>query len=222
MNRAFSPLLKSLFVAMLAFSCVAHAAEENKPEPIAKVDPAKGEALYTNGDVVRNITACVSCHGAAGNSTITANPRLAGQHTAYIVKQLTDFRTAARNNPVMSPLAKALSDDDVKNIAAYLSTQAPKSGAARNAGTLELGRQIWRGGIASKNVPACAGCHSPNGAGIPAQYPRLAGQHQDYTVAELTNFRSGARTNSVQMTAIAERLSDKEIKAVADYIAGLK
>lgn len=221
MNRAFSPLLKSLFVAMLAFSCIAHAAEENKPEP-AKPDQAKGEALYTNGDASRNITACVSCHGAAGNSTITANPRLAGQHTAYIIKQLTEFRTPGRNNPIMSPLAKALTDDDIKNIAAYLNAQAPKSGAARNPDTLELGKHIWRGGIASKNVPACAGCHSPNGAGIPAQYPRLAGQHQDYTVAELTNFRSGARTNSVQMTTISERLSDKEIKAVADYIAGLK
>lgn len=222
MNRAFSPLLKSLFVAMLAFSSVAYAAEENKPAPVAKVDPAKGEALYTNGDAARNITACVSCHGAAGNSTITTNPRLAGQHTAYIIKQLTDFRSASRNNPIMSPLAKALSDEDVRNIAAYLNAQAPKPGAARNKDTLELGKHIWRGGIASKNVPACAGCHSPNGAGIPAQYPRLAGQHQDYTVTELTNFRAGARTNSPQMTTIAERLSDKEIKAVADYIAGLK
>ncbi len=222
MNRAFSPLLKSLFIAVLAVVSTAYAAAENKPEPIAKVDPAKGEALYTDGDAARNITACVSCHGAAGNSTITANPRLAGQHTAYLVKQLTDFRTASRNNPVMSSLAKALSDEDVKNIAAYLNGQVPKAGAAKNKDTLELGKHIWRGGIASKNVPACAGCHSPNGVGIPAQYPRLAGQHQDYTVTELTNFRSGARSNSPQMTTIAERLSDKEIKAVADYIAGLK
>jgi cytochrome c553 len=222
MNRAFSPLLKSLFIAVLAVSSTAFAAEEKKPEPVAKVDPAKGETLYTNGDAARNITACVSCHGAAGNSTITANPRLAGQHTAYIVKQLTDFRSPGRNNPIMSPLAKALSDEDVKNIAAYLNAQAPKPGAAKSKDTLELGKQIWRGGIASKNVPACAGCHSPNGAGIPAQYPRLAGQHQDYTVTELTAFRGGTRSNSPQMTTIADRLSDKEIKAVADYIAGLK
>jgi len=221
MNRAFSPLLKSIFVALLAVSAVAHAADE-KAAVAVKADPAKGEALYTNGDAARNITACVSCHGAAGNSTISANPKLAGQHAAYLVKELTNFRTAERNNPIMSPLAKALSDDDLKNLAAYLSAQAPKPGAAKNKDTLELGKHIYRGGIASKNVPACAGCHSPNGAGIPAQYPRLAGQHQDYTAAELTNFRSGARTNSPQMTTIAERLSDKEIKAVADYIAGLK
>lgn len=220
MNRAFSPLLHTVFVALLAVSSLASAAEEQKA--VAKVDPAKGEALYTNGDNARNIVACVSCHGAAGNSTITQNPRLAGQHEAYIAKQLMNFRAPERNNPVMSPLAKALSDDDIRNVAAYLSAQSPKPGAAKNKDTIDLGKKIWRGGIAAKNVPACAGCHSPNGAGIPAQYPRLAGQHQDYTVAQLTNFRGGARSNSPQMTAIAERLSDKEIKAVADYIAGLK
>ncbi|MFJ3047424.1 c-type cytochrome [Herbaspirillum chlorophenolicum] len=222
MNRAFSfsPLLQTVFVALLAVSSLAYAAEEKKV--VVKADPAKGEALYTNGDNARNIVACVSCHGAAGNSTITQNPKLAGQHDAYIAKQLMNFRTPERNNPIMSPLAKALSDEDIQNLAAYLSTQSPKPGAAKNKDTIDLGKHIWRGGIASKNVPACAGCHSPNGAGIPAQYPRLAGQHQDYTVAELTNFRGGSRNNSPQMTAIAERLSDKEIKAVADYIAGLK
>ena len=220
MNRAFSPLLYTVLAAVLAVSSAAHAADDKKA-PI-KADPAKGEALYTNGDNARNIVACVSCHGAAGNSTITQNPKLSGQHEAYIAKQLLNFRTPDRNNPVMSPLAKALSDEDIHNVAAYLAAQAPKPGAAKNKDTIELGKHIWRGGIASKNVPACAGCHSPNGAGIPAQYPRLAGQHQDYTVAQLTNFRGGARTNSVQMTTISERLSDKEIKAVADYIAGLK
>ncbi|MBP0599132.1 cytochrome c4 [Herbaspirillum sp. LeCh32-8] len=220
MNRAFSPFLQSVFVAVLAVSSLAHAADEKKA--VAKADPAKGETLYTNGDNARNIVACVSCHGAAGNSTITQNPKLAGQHEAYIAKQLMNFRTPERNNPVMSPLAKALTDEDIKNLAAFLSAQAPKPGAAKNKDTIDLGKHIWRGGIAAKNVPACAGCHSPNGAGIPAQYPRLAGQHQDYTVAQLTNFRGGGRTNSPQMTAIAERLSDKEIKAVADYIAGLK
>lgn len=222
MNRAFSPLLQSLFSAMLMLSCAGYAAAEKKSEPAAKVSPAKGEALYNNGDSARNITACVSCHGAAGNATITANPRLAGQHPAYLVKQLIAFRSSVRNNPIMSPLAKALSDEEVNNLAAYLSAQAPKPGAAKNKDTLELGRHIWRGGIAAKNVPACAGCHSPNGAGIPAQYPRLAGQHQDYTIAELTNFRQGTRSTSEQMTMIAQRLSDQEIKAVADYVAGLK
>ncbi|MDY7577363.1 c-type cytochrome [Herbaspirillum sp. RTI4] len=223
MNRAFSPLLKSLFVALLAMSSAVHAADEKTSAPVVvKADPAKGEALYTNGDAARNITACISCHGAAGNSTIVQNPRLAGQHEAYIVKQLMNFKSGERSNPIMMPMAMSLSDGDMKDLAAYLSKQAPKPGAAKNEALLEQGKSIYRGGIASKNVPACAGCHSPNGAGLPAQYPRLAGQHQDYTIAQLTSFRSGARKNNVPMTMIAQRLSDTEIQALADYVAGLK
>lgn len=204
---------------MLAVSSIAYAAEE-KPAP--KADPAKGETLYTNGDSARNIPACVSCHGAAGNSTIVQNPKLAAQHEAYIYKQLADFKTPQRNNPVMSSIAKALSEEEMKNIAAYLDKQAQKPGAAKNKDTVEFGKKIFRGGIAEKNVPACAGCHSADGAGIPAQFARLGGQHQEYTSAQLTAFRSGARKNSPQMAVIAKRLSDDEIQAVADYIAGLK
>jgi cytochrome c553 len=215
----FLPFVKSLCVMLLAVSSVAIAVEEKKA---AKADPVKGEALFTNGDAGRNIPACASCHGAAGNSTITQNPKLAAQHAGYIYKQLTNFKGPERNNPVMSSIAKALSDDEMRNIAAYLDAQTPKPGAARNKDTVELGKQIYRGGIAGINVPACAGCHSPNGAGIPAQFARLAGQHQDYTTAQLMNFRSGARNNSVPMAAITKRLTDNEIKAVADYIAGLK
>jgi cytochrome c553 len=221
MNRAISSFLKSLLAALIVFSSTAYAADAPTATP-AKPDPAKGEALFTNGDAGRNITACISCHGAAGNSTIVQNPRLAGQNEAYIVKELNNFKTADRSNPIMSPMAKLLTDDDIKNLAAYLSVQVPKSDAAKNAATLALGKQIYRGGIADKNVPACAACHGPTGAGIPVQYPRLAGQHEDYTVAELTNFRAGTRTNSAPMTTIAARLSDNEIKAVSDYIAGLK
>jgi cytochrome c553 len=219
MNRALLPVVKSVFAALLAVSSFAVSAAEQKA---VKADPAKGEAIYTNGDAGRNITACASCHGAAGNSTIVQNPKLAAQHEAYTHKQLMDFRTPDRNNPIMTPLAKALTEDDMRNIAAYLDKQQAKPGAAKNKDTVELGKKIYRAGIAEKNVPACAGCHSPNGAGIPAQYARLAGQHQDYTAAQLVNFRTGARKNSVQMTTIAKRLSDDEIKAVSDYIAGLK
>lgn len=204
---------------MLALSSVAHAAEEKKA---AKADPAKGEAIYTKGDASRNLVACVSCHGAAGNSTIVQNPKLAGQHAAYLFKQLSDFRTPQRNNPIMTPISKALTDDDMRNISAYLVTQAQKPGAAKSKETIDIGKQIYRAGIAEKNVPACAGCHAPNGAGIPAQFARLGGQHQEYTAAQLVNFRSGARNNSQQMTTIAKRMSDDEIKAVSDYIAGLK
>lgn len=226
MNLAFSPLSKSLraatltlVVALSAAASVAYATEEDKA---AKPDLAKGEALFSNGDAARGIVACVSCHGAAGNSTITVNPKLAGQHNAYLVKQLADFTGATRNNAVMTTFAKAMNVDDVKNVAAYLAAQKPKSGVAKNKDIVELGKKIYRGGIAEKNVPACAGCHSPNGAGIPAQFPRLAGQHQDYTVAQLTNFRTGVRSNSPQMVTIAKRMSDEEMKAVADYVAGLK
>jgi cytochrome c553 len=212
--------LKSIFVAMLALSTLAHANEEKTAA--AKADPVKGEALFTNGDPARNIIACVSCHGAAGNSTITQNPKLAGQHAAYLAKQLDNFAGPTRNNPVMTTMAKALTPEDVKNLTAYLSVQIDKPGAAKDKNLVELGKKIYRGGIAAINVPACAGCHGPNGAGIPALFPRLAAQHQDYTVAQLTNFRTGARSNSPEMKTIAARMSDDEMKAVADYIAGLK
>jgi cbb3-type cytochrome c oxidase subunit III len=220
MNRALIPFLKSVFLASLAAATMMATAADNKPAP--KVDVAKGEALYTNGDNARNIPACASCHGAAGNSTIVQNPKLAGQHDAYIAKQLIEFKSQARNNAVMTALAKPLTEDEIKNLSAYLAKQQQKPGAAKNKDTVELGKKIYRGGIAEKSVPACASCHSANGAGIPAQYPRLAGQHQDYTAAQLVNFRTGARKNSEQMTTIAKRLSDDEIKAVADYVAGLK
>lgn len=219
MNRAFEPLLKSLLVATLALATAAYAAEEKKAP---KADRAKGEALYTSGDAGRNIPACVSCHGAAGNSTIAQYPKLAGQHGAYAAKQLGDFKTPQRNNNVMTPIAKAMTPEDMNNVAAYLEAQAQKPGAARNKDTIELGKKIYRAGLTEKNVPACASCHGASGGGMPAQFARLAGQHQDYTTAQLVNFRTGARNNSAQMTTIAKRLSDDEMKAVADYVAGLK
>ncbi len=219
MNRAFSPFVKSLFAALLAVSSSAIAAPAATP---VKADAAKGGTLYTDGDTARGLPACVSCHGAGGNSTIAANPKLAGQHEGYLYKQLVDFTTPGREQPVMATYAKMLTDAEKKDIAAYLSTQAEKPGAAKNKDTVELGKRIYRGGIAEKNVAACASCHGAAGAGIPVQYPRIAGQHQDYTSEQLTLFRQGGRKNSPQMTIIAKRLSDDEIKAVADYIAGLK
>lgn len=218
MNRALSSsFVKFVSIAMLSLSSLATAAEGNAP-----ADLAKGSTLYSSGDASRGITACVACHGAAGNSTISVNPKLAGQHEAYLQKQLHDFRGPNRNNAVMTMIAKALSEEDIRNISAYLAEQKPAPGAAKNKDTVEWGKQIFRGGIAEKNVPACAGCHSPNGAGIPAQYPRLAGQHQDYSVAQLNNFSSGARSNSVQMSTISQRMSEAEMKAVSDYMAGLQ
>lgn len=217
MNRALSSVVKFVSIALLASLGSAFAADDK-----AAADPARGAELYANGDAARGVMACVACHGAAGNSTIAQNPKLAGQHAAYLQKQLHDFQSPARNNAVMSAIAKGMTAADIRNVAAYVAAQKPAPGAARNKDSVEWGKKIYRGGIAEKNVPACAGCHSPNGVGIPAQYPRLAGQHQDYTLAQLIQFRTGERANSAQMTTIAKRLADDEMKAVADYIAGLK
>jgi cytochrome c553 len=218
----FSPIVKSLLVALLAVSATAHA-EDKKPAPPAppKIDVAKGATLFSDGDAARGLPACVSCHGAGGNSTIAVNPKLAGQHEGYLYKQLVNFTTAQRNQPVMTTYAKLLTDEEKHNIAAWLVTQKPTAGAAKNKDTVELGKKIYRGGIAEKSVPACASCHGASGAGIPVQYPRLAGQHQDYAFTELGLFKSGAR-KSVEMEAIAKRMSDEEMKAVSDYVAGLK
>jgi cytochrome c553 len=227
MNRVFQPaacaaIVKSLLASFVLVGSALAADAAHAPPAAAKADPAKGGSLYDTGDNARGLPACASCHGAGGNSTINTNPRLAGQIDTYLHKQLVDFTTPARNQPVMTTYAKMLSDDEKKNIAAWLATQQPKQGAARNKDTLELGRKIYRGGIADRGVAACASCHGATGSGIPAQYPRLAGQHQDYTVAQLQAFKTGGRTNSPQMSTLAKRLSDDEMKAVADYIAGLK
>ncbi|HVL75005.1 MAG TPA: c-type cytochrome [Noviherbaspirillum sp.] len=216
MKRAFLPLVKSLFVAVIGVASIAHAQEA------VKVDPARGEKIYSSGDAARNVTACVACHGAAGNSTIAQNPKLAAQHAPYLVKQMVDFQSPQRANSVMSPIAKAMSEQDIRDVAAYLEIQEKKPGAARNKDTIELGKQIYRGGIPEKNVPACAACHGPSGSGMPALYARLGGQHQDYTAQQLINFRARARNNSEQMVTIARRMTDDEIQAVADYIAGLR
>jgi cytochrome c553 len=220
MNRVSLSFLKSLVVASVAVSGLACAADAQ--HAAAKADPAKGATLYDAGDAARGVPACASCHGAGGNSTIATNPKLSGQAEAYLHKQLVDFTTPSRNQPIMTTYAKALTDDEKKNIAAYLASQKPQQGAARNKDTVELGRKIYRGGIADKGVAACASCHGATAAGIPAKYPRLAGQHQDYTVAQLEAFKAGARSNSVEMTALSKRLSTEEMKAVADYIAGVK
>lgn len=178
-----------------------------------KADLARGQQIAS--------TVCMACHTFDGSRGSVANPILANQHPEYLVKQLHEFKAGKRQNAIMQGIAATLSDADMVSVAAFYATKQAKPGAARNKDTIELGERIYRGGIAEKQVPACAGCHSPNGAGIPAQYPRLAGQHAEYTEAQLNNFRSGARANNAQMTGIAAKLSDREIKAVSDYIAGL-
>ena len=220
MNRLTFSLVKSLLVATLAVCGSASAADV--PHVANKADPAKGGTLYDSGDAARGLPACMSCHGAAGNSTIVANPKLSNQIEAYTYKQLVDFTTPQRQQPVMTTYAKMLTEDEKRNIAAYLAAQKAKPGAAKNKDTVELGRKIYRGGIAEKGVAACASCHGATAGGMPAQYPRLSGQHQDYTYAQLDAFKTGTRKNSVQMTTLAQRMSPEEMKAVSDYISGLK
>jgi cytochrome c553 len=205
--------MKSRIVLLLAASLAmpALAAESSAP---AKPDLAKGQALSSQ--------VCAACHTADGTRGSPANPIIAGQHPEYLTKQLDEFKSGKRNNPIMKGFATTLSASDMRDVAAFYGSKQAKPGTAKNKDLYSLGQKIYRGGIADKQVPACAGCHSPTGAGIPAQYPRVGGQHADYTEVQLTGFRSGQRANSAPMVAIAARLSDREIKAVADYMAGLR
>lgn len=202
------PVLSLLLAALIAAPALA--AETAAP----KADAKKGEAIASG--------VCGACHTADGSRGSPANPILQGQHPEYLAKQLAEFKSGARKNAVMQGFAGTLSADDMRNVAAFYAAKQAKPGFAKDKTLVALGEQIYRGGIAAKKVPACAGCHAPNGAGIPAQYPRLGGQHADYTEAQLNAFRGGARANNAQMTAIAAKLSDREIKAVSDYIAGLR
>lgn len=228
-------VLSSVVIAgsMLLGSSVASVAIA---QGVAKPDAQKGEQLYTQGDLARGILSCASCHGDAGNSTIPMNPNISGQPFEYTVKQLVDFvkpegeahaprRGANGADSLMTPFATAMNEEDRRNVAYYLAQQAldyDSAPAATNEATAERGQQIWRGGLPDRRVPACAACHAPNGAGIPGQYPRLAGQFPEYIAEQLKLFRSGDRANNAMMTDIADRMTDADIAAVADYAAGLR
>jgi cytochrome c553 len=206
--------MKLLAPLMLAAVLAAPAFAAQDAQAPAKPDLAKGEAKYA--------AVCAACHGADGNSGIPANPKLAQQHPQYLAKQLQEFKSGNRSSAVMKGFASVLSDEDMTNIGGWLAAQKAKPGFAKDKELVALGERIYRGGIPDRQIAACAGCHSPNGAGIPAQYPRLSGQHADYTGAQLLSFRDGVRKNSVQMTQVAAKMNDREIKAVSDYIAGLR
>ena len=206
------PFASFLMVALIAASAVA--ADDKAAAKVAKPDLAKGEASFS--------AVCASCHAADGNSTTPVNPKLAQQHPEYLVKQLQEFKSGKRENAIMKGFATALSEDDMKNIGYWLASKKAKAGFAKDKDLVAMGERIYRGGIPDRQIAACAGCHSPNGAGIPAQYPRLSGQHSDYTTAQLVAFRDGVRKNSAQMSGVAAKMNDREIKAVSDYIAGLR
>jgi len=172
---------------------------------------------------------CAACHAADGNSVAAANPKIAGQFEEYLQKQLGDFKAQpgkkpARESAIMTPMAANLSNDDIQSVAAYYAGQKLRPASAADKDLAALGQKIWRGGIVASSVPACAGCHGPAGAGIPAQYPRLAGQFAEYVAAQLKGFKDGARSNDANgiMRGVAARMTEREIQAVAQYAAGLR
>lgn len=181
---------------------------------------AEAPAQKSAEQTINNV--CAACHGADGNSAITLNPKLAAQHPEYLEKQLTEFKSGKRANAVMSGMAAGLSEQEMKDIAAYFAAKKLTLGQAVKNGAGSLGEKIYRGGIAATGVPACAACHGPNGAGLPKQFPRLGGQHAEYTLAQLKNFRTGERANAPMMMAISAKMTDAEMAAVADYIQGLR
>jgi len=211
-------MIRTAALALLMAVCSpVFAAEE------AQVKPDLAKARQIAG------TICVACHSADGNSVLPANPILAGQASAYLFKQLSDFKAvegkpAVRNNPIMAAMTAALSVADMKSLALYFSQQKRKPAMASDENLVAAGRVIWRKGDFERGIPACAGCHGAAGGGVPAQFPRLSGQYAEYTELQLKNFRSEERSNDAQkmMRTIADKFSDKQIKAVADYIAGLR
>ncbi len=187
----------------------------------AKPDAAKGQTIASQ--------VCAACHAADGNSVAAANPKLAGQFYEYLHKQLVNFkpeagRKAARDNAVMAGMIANLSAADMQNVSAHYAAQKLKPATAKDKELAALGQKIYRGGNAATAVAACAGCHGPSGAGIPAQYPRISGQFSEYVEAQLKAFRSGTRSNDPNgmMRGVAARMTDREIQAVAEYVAGLR
>ncbi|MDE1951247.1 MAG: cytochrome c4 [Betaproteobacteria bacterium] len=171
---------------------------------------------------------CAACHGLDGNATSTQFPKLASQRSDYIAQELRRFKSASpgkkpeRVNPIMNGVAATLSPQDMRDLAYYYSREPIKPAIAANAQWAKLGEGIWRGGIADRRVPACAACHGPGGLGLPGQYPRLAGQWSEYVAAQLHAFRTGARGDNTPMHDIASRMSDRQIRDVSDFVAGLR
>ncbi len=205
------PLATVVLSTIMAVATSAFAAETAAP------DLALGKKIATE--------VCAACHGANGQSAAPANPHLAGQHAEYTYKQLVDFKANKdRKNAVMMSMAQPLSAQDMRSVAAHYAAQKPKTMGAAKKDLVPLGQKLYRGGNSATGVPACSGCHGPNGAGIPAQYPRLAGQFAEYTVSQLKAFRTMERTNdpNQMMRGVAARMTDQEIAAVAEYLAGLQ
>jgi cytochrome c553 len=190
-------------------------------EVAGKPDLAKAQQIVNQ--------VCAACHGADGNSPSPANPNLAGQAAQYITLQLQHFKSGVRNSAVMAGMVATLTPEDMRALGAYFAQQKPKASAAKDRNLVLAGQKVYRGGNAATALPACSACHSPTGVGIPSRYPRLSGQHADYTYTQLKSFKAGERGNDKDgidvngkvMTQIATRMSDAEMQAVAQYAAGL-
>jgi len=210
-------MIRALVLATATLALPTIAAAQGAARP----DPAKGQQITDQ--------VCVACHASDGNSPIPANPKLAGQFPEYLHKQLANFKPAAdkkaeRDNAVMTGMVANLSDADMRNVAAFYASQKLKPESAKNKDLAAQGQKLYRGGNLASGVAACAGCHGPDGAGIPSQYPRIAGQYAEYIETQLKAFKSGARANDANgmMRGVAAKMSEPEIKAVAEYVAGLR
>jgi len=186
---------------------------------------------YAAGDASKAVTVvCAACH-VDGTSLVAADPtaagqppNLAGQPPEYLSKQLADYKAGKRVHPIMTAMVAALTPDDIANLGAYYGSQKPKPGIAGKNGPGSLGEKIYKGGIPGVGIPACSSCHGPTGAGITAQFPRLAGQHVYYTLQQMKAFRSGERANdpALMMRTIVGRMTDVDVAAVADYVQGMQ
>ena len=210
MRALMGPVTGLAGVMLLVYASLVSAAEGEAP---AKPDLARGKQIAS--------TDCEACHGADGNSVVPTNPVLAGQHADYIAAQLAAFKSGARPSPVMQAMAAALSPEDMRNVGAWFASQKPAGHFAHDKALVERGERIWRGGVPATDVPACAGCHGAAGHGIPSEFPRLAGQYPDLSLGWLKAFAAGTRPNPV-MGQIAAKLSENDMKAVAEYISGLR
>ena len=188
---------------------------------IAETKLSSSELVSTK-KIINNL--CIACHAIDGNSVVSVNPKLAGQHAAYITKQLNNFKSGLRENVVMAGMVANLTEEDMINLGHYFSEQNILLSSAIENGVGSLGENIFRAGIKNKGVAACASCHGPSGHGIPDKYPRLNAQHSEYTLAQLNSFRLELRKNDPDgvMRTIAQKLTEQEMRSVADYIQGLR
>ncbi len=235
MKHVISKVVMACGLALGLTSGVAVAQTAVGPE---KPSIERGEQLYMAGDPARGIATCIACHGPAGMSMVPIYPHIAGQSYEYILNQLKNFKNIEgesyshrrnQNAMLMAPNVVQMTEQEMKDLALYVSTlELTKPAIAENAADQELvqrGREIWRGGIPERNVPACASCHGVDGNGMPGQYPRVSGQVPSYLHEQLIAFADGERDNAGtenHMAEIANRMSRQDIKAVADYAAGIR